>query len=796
MKLNMNTLTKWSAAIILSGAGMIACTDLGDLENRVNDLESRIEALESQLPALNATLEALGGIVQDGAVITSIDYNEEGGQYEFTLSGDDKTYTLKNGSVGNVPTIGINDDGNWTVTTVGDDGTETTTELTINGEPASAKAVVPQFEIDENGYWTVSTDGETYNRVTDPDGNSVLATGTSGSDIFDDVKLENGVLRIWLAGQTDPVEVRVISADEFSCVIMLEGEAVDYDVPVEFGLGDTETFDVTMVGVESYIISKPQGWSATLSDNTLTVQAPSTMPQTQALTKISANTETDITIHAINAEGLSIFAKMQVKLLPGAKPSIDVAASSDGSSYNSVSFTLSNAENMTAYKYLLYPEGGTVPTELSFSSVEAISATEAPTDPVVLEETADGTPVTYNSSYVLYVMPINNTDDGYTINGDIVSATASTKTATTYSELYEAGEDIVINGKVYNHSTYGDASVIDTETSITSNENAAKIYFVNPDATLTFDTHVNTNRGFSQLIIIGNNTNGTRSNIAIKSQVTMNINAGNEEFLIYNMNIDATEIEVNSGASNANYLFVQNSNGQFNYAGIIDCHLSMASGKALTYVSSNNRSYKEFVIKDSEIEIPSVNQLLFFSFGTSTASYGTISLVNNILYSEDGIMDFRLINTNDDNNTAGIVEGISLDKLILENNTFVNLWATNNGCVRYSSLATVNVTKNIFWTNKTTANMCFFRPMDTTAGTGIPYTGNPTGTLVDDNYVYKNGGTTNWQFFYGGMNRVNRTGFTACNEILPAESDPLSTADFENVEFPTTSAFAGYGAQR
>ena len=789
----MNTLTKWSAAIILSGAGMIACTDLGDLENRVNDLESRIEALESQLPALNATLEALGGIVQDGAVITSIDYNEEEGQYEFTLSGDDKTYTLKNGSVGNVPTIGINDDGNWTVTVNG-----TTTVLTLGegGEPASAKAVVPQFKIDEDGYWTVSTDGETYNRVTDPDGNPVPATGTSGSDIFDDVKLENGVLKIWLAGETEPIEVKVVSADEFSCVIKYDGQEVDYDTPIEFQPNETLTFEVTMVGVESTIISKPQGWSAELSGTTLTVKAPATVSSAQTATKISANTEKDITIHAISADGLSVFAKMQVELLPGAKPTIEVTVTGDASSYNSVSFTLSNAKNMTSYKYLLYSEGGTVPTELSFSSVEPISATQAPTDPVVLEETADGTPVTYNSTYVLYVMPINNTEDGYTINGDIVSATASTKTATTYSELYEAGEDIVINGKVYNHSTYGDASVIDTETSITSNENAAKIYFVNPDATLTFDTHANTNRGFSQLIIIGNSTNGTRSNIAIKSQVTMNINAGNEEFLIYNMNIDATEIEVNSGASNANYLFVQNSNGQFNYAGIIDCHLSMASGKALTYVSSNNRSYKEFVIKDSEIEIPSVNQLLFFSFGTSTASYGTISLVNNILYSEDGIMDFRLINTNDDNITAGIVEGISLDKLILENNTFVNLWATNNGCVRYSSLATVNVTKNIFWTNKTTANMCFFRPMDTTAGTGIPYTGNPTGTLVDDNYVYKNGGTTNWQFFFGGMNRVNRTGFTACNEILPAESDPLSTADFKNVEFPTTSAFAGYGAQR
>ena len=91
------------------------------------------------------------------------------------------------------------------------------------------------------------------------------------------------------------------------------------------------------------------------------------------VTKISASTENDITIHAINEEGLSIFAKMQVKLLPGEKPSISVSAV-DANSYTSVSFNLTDAQDMTSYKYLLYNADSPAPTEASFANATISSA--------------------------------------------------------------------------------------------------------------------------------------------------------------------------------------------------------------------------------------------------------------------------------------------------------------------------------------------------------------------------------------------------------------------------------------
>lgn len=752
MKLNMNTLTKWSAAIILSGAGMIACTDLGDLENRVNDLESRIEALESQLPALNATLEALGGIVQDGAVITSIDYNEEEGQYEFTLSGDDKTYTLKNGSVGNVPTIGINDDGNWTVTVNG-----TTTVLTLGegGEPASAKAVVPQFKIDEDGYWTVSTDGETYNRVTDPDGNPVPATGTSGSNIFDDVKLENGVLKIWLAGETEPIEVKVVSADEFSCVIKYDGEVVDYDTPIEFQPNKTLTFDVTMVGVESTIISKPQGWSAELSGTTLTVKAPATVSSAQTATKISANTEKDITIHAISTDGLSVFAKMQVELLPGAKPTIEVAVTGDASSYNSVSFTLSNAENMTSYKYLLYPKGGTVPTELAFSSAASHEATSAPSAPITLDETSDGQKVTYNSSYVLYVMPVNTTAEGYTINGEIVSATAATKTATTYYELYQAGQNITIAGKEYTPETLaelGNITHITTENaSSTTIANNGGTYFIDSDVTLENTTA----GGWNKVRLIGN-TIGTRTHITMTSHLAMNTANGNVEFF----NLEFTDPR-NSG----NYLFTSNFNGAFEYLAFDNCKFNMRSISFFSsgLSNSNVRSVNNLAIENCIFEFPATasgNLRMLALTGAITAETHIASMryKNNIFYCAEGTaQNFQLAFTSN-----GPENPITIDRLTIENNTFVNLTPTTVGIVQTRNISDLVMRNNLFWIEHDNASYYV-----------INCTGNaPIGSVCAQNIGYSANSKTEFTTFTGNK------GWSGAENISALSSDPYSGGTF------------------
>lgn len=349
-----------------------------------------------------------------------------------------------------------------------------------------------------------------------------------------------------------------------------------------------------------------------------------------------------------------------------------------------------------------------------------------------------------------------------------------TEVQPTLYDKFMAGEDIVIAGKTYSKETYGEATLIDTDYTISDADK--NVYFVEQDATLNLDTST----GIRKLIIIGNDSE-KRGLMNIKSQVPLNQGAGNTDgtFVIYNMDVDASTVS-------SNYVFAQNRDGAYGYVGIIESSLKMPSGKQFSYVSSNARSYAEIVFENSEIEIPEATQIMLFSFGSSTAGYGDFIFRNNIIYSEGGVSDFRIYN-----GTA-----TSLDSFTFENNTVINLWAKTNGCVLYDSLGKISVTKNLFWTDMETTNYAFFRPTDTGAAQGIPYTGNPTGTLLDDNYVYQNSNETNWQWLYGGVNRVDQSGFTAIKEARKITVDPLSVKDFENCVFTPIPEYAEYGAQR
>lgn len=767
MKLQLNDFIR-RAAILICGTAFLACNNLDELEQRVDSLESRIQALETQLPALNENVTALSEILESGN-ISSVSINEETGEVTIITTGGN-TYTFTQGSVGNAPKLSVDDEGYWIVSYDNWETEERILDQDGNPVPATSSSIV--FGVSDDGYWEISYDGgETFVPVYKEDGTRIPAL-EEDSDFFKNIVYdkENQTLTLTLS---DGKEIVINVVSDFLCQI----QNVTYGEAETFSAGETRDFTVTMRGVATAEVTVPSGWKATLSDvadetATLSVTAPA--DGTSALTKITADTESDVTITAVSEKGLTAMAKMTVALSD--TPAVSISAGEATSS--TLTFTVTPNSHVTSFKYLLYDQDTAAPTdEAAFESATEVTANLS--DPITLDRTSGASEanLTALTTYVLYVLPVG---EGATY-GSIRSCEATTADYNTYYERYEAGLDITVAGKTYNKNTYGEATLVSEDASITSTSGITKVFFVDNDATLTYNTTdaPSTEKAVYQLIIIGN-TPGQRSSMLLNSQVALNQGAGNTDgtFVAYNLDIDAT----NAG----NYLFAQNRDGAYGYVGFINCHFTMPSGKPFTYVSSSARSYAEFTVEDSEIEIPGTNQLLLFSFGSSTASHGTISLKNNVLYSENGVSDFRLISGN----------SCSFSNFVFENNTVVNLWSTTSGCVLYSSLNTVSVTKNLFWTDRTTANMAFFRPTDTGAGAGTPYTGNPTGTLVDDSIVYKNGEDTNWQWFYGGMNRVAKEGFESCNEIVASDTDPLATTDFENGIFTPNSTYSQYGAQR
>ena len=143
-----------ASAAFLTGI-FAACSDLSDLEQRVDSLESRVAALETVLPALNSNIEALQALTAGGTINSA---TQKDGVWTIVLSNGE-TLTLTQGSigVGNAPVMSVDKDGYWMVNY--GNGAE---YLMFGDQKVMAvgtNGITPQFGVDASGFWTVSYDG-------------------------------------------------------------------------------------------------------------------------------------------------------------------------------------------------------------------------------------------------------------------------------------------------------------------------------------------------------------------------------------------------------------------------------------------------------------------------------------------------------------------------------------------------------------------------------------------------------------------------------------------------------------
>lgn len=96
-----------------------------------------------------------------------------------------------------------------------------------------------------------------------PTGQPVKAVGEDGDSFFEDVRqTDDEVIFILAGGET----IRLPKAREVNFVIERTTLTLKY--------GQTEKLAVTQKGVESYSISKPDGWRASLDGDVLSITAP------------------------------------------------------------------------------------------------------------------------------------------------------------------------------------------------------------------------------------------------------------------------------------------------------------------------------------------------------------------------------------------------------------------------------------------------------------------------------------------------------------------------------------------
>lgn len=637
---------------------VFAGCDTDDLRNDIDELKNRVESLEAQVASINENMNALRVLIDGNKTISSYTYDETTGAYTLTLS-DGSVITLTQGVTGtvNYPTIGIDENGYWTV----------------NGESLGQQAVgqngdTPEFRIEEStNYWQVKFGTGEWQYVVNSNGDKVQATTetiNNGDQFFKSVEVKGGYLEVVMKdGQTLTMPI----VDGLTCEIITEGVAGFSGNVLSVAAGATVKLNVNLSG-DNFIVTAPYGWIATLGEPAdgkaeLSLTAPASA---STFTRATADNTKDVVVQANKGINWAV-DKIQVQI----------------------------GEN----------EGGG--------------------------------------------------DDGEAVN---------------YLEKYNSGETITIAGVEINKEKFGEAQhVTDANFDFTADH---VVYFIDPSVEVNYSSTVN----FPNLILIGTNSS-QKSKITPTRQMKLSNSEANGLFLAYNLVINTENVMKDDGSENT-YLLVQNGNNSFGKVMFDNVKLICLAGQSLTYISPNNRSISDFTIQNSLLEFTSGshNQFLIGLDKKTTATYPSINLVNNVFYSKDSkalLTKFKLFNG----------QKATIGNLKMHNNTFVNLATETSFYVYAGTVKTIDVTKNLYYTDVALSNNCGL----------IRATTFPTGTFCDDNIVYKVSSDFNWQVLFGGM---NKNGFDGAKENTIIDVNPFDGGQFDLATgtFVPNPTYSGYGA--
>ncbi len=750
--------SKVLAAIMMPFAiAAVSCTDLSDLEKRVDSLDSRITALETQISGLNSNIEALS-ILAGGATINSV--TEKDGTYTIVLTNGE-TITLDQGSngVGFAPKMSVDKDGYWMVDYGDGNGSVYLADASGNKVKATGETgATPVVGVDKDGYWTVDY-GDGPQRVKDSEGNDVnaLTESDSGtSSFFNDVVTEDGCLKITMKNG-EVLEIPVLP--DFLCAIL------DTFGVQSFEYGQTKTYNVSMQGVASTMVTAPQGWQASLTESVLSVTAP------QVPTKASiADTRTDVSILSISSKGFAAITKLLVEVVAGeveANPQAIVTAG--GTTEETASFTVA-VSDVTGWYYLLKKSSEPAPSaeEIKADGVEGTDRT------FTVSGLTDGT------AYILYVLPVNGDKDG-----EIASAETRTveKVYATLYDKYNAGADLTIAGRIYNKDTYGEAQFVSSDFEFASDFKHAsatsKIYFIAPEATVTYSS----TDGIKDFILIGNEP-GRRSKLVLNYFLPLNQGAGGDhtgELVFHNLDISC------SASISQQYMMALYRDGVYGFIGLDGCRINV-SEKSLVYSGQTARTFDEFCMKDCEYNLTSATagsgrNIIQAASGNYPEAFGKLNFENNIFYNADNSLAYlRLILAAGDNT--------KVNEIVYARNTMANVVPPTGGKgARYfvsGLIGNVDFNGNLFYVPNPSATAFQMLYVNTTASiTDI------TGKVYS-NANYTAGGL-NIQAFFGGTPKM--AGITSPEEIVKLSSDPFTGGTYD----PANGIFiqnSGYGAQR
>lgn len=333
------TLLACAAAVAL-----VSCVDKEELDGRLDKLDDRITALELSVTAANNNAIALSALLKESTLIVGLSEVEDG----YTLELSDGTVvnvTYGDKLPGVTPIIGIDADGRWVMSI---DNGETFSVIPGCATAFPAQAATPQIKIDAEGYWCCSIDGgKSWTRITDASGKPISAT--DGKDVA--------------SVKTYFQDVVYNAAEGTMTFTLIEGSTFSIPVVSTFYLtvkgfdgtiapGQTINYEIEVGDVAQTAVQAPEGWVVILSENQLSVTAPSTAVGT----------------HTVNL--FLVSSKGYLKTV-----ALDFTISAEGGS-DTESDLLACAEHLLDFSYAGYMRAETAPCDVYSIGYEIYDVTK------------------------------------------------------------------------------------------------------------------------------------------------------------------------------------------------------------------------------------------------------------------------------------------------------------------------------------------------------------------------------------------------------------------------------------
>ncbi len=252
--------------LILSAA-LVSCTDLTELENRLDGLDGKIAALEQSVGELNGNIIVLNKLyTKDLLIVGKTELKTADGKtvkgYELEFSDGSKAQVTFGADYKvDMPKVRVDGEGYWEVSYDGGGSYEKLGRVNVDG-------AAPQFRIDAEGYWTMSTGGD-YERIHDSYGREVSAVNgaaAAAKPLFEGVSYDESK-SVMVFRMMDGTVIEVPVVDSFFVNINVEGKNV-------LCLNETKEYEALLGDVAEVIITAPEGWAAVLEGDVFSVTAP------------------------------------------------------------------------------------------------------------------------------------------------------------------------------------------------------------------------------------------------------------------------------------------------------------------------------------------------------------------------------------------------------------------------------------------------------------------------------------------------------------------------------------------